>query len=460
VSWVLAHGLGAVRDLPVPLWLFYYGAGLVLIVSFVALGALWKRPLLERHADGGRELPAGLRRVLLSRPLRIVLQTGSALLLLLVFLAALIGEDSVAANIAPTFVYVIFWVGLVVLVVLLGNVWPVLNPWRAVADFAAWLGGLGGVAWSAPARYPERLGRWPAAGGLFLFTALELCYPNSARPPTLALAIAIYSWLTWLGMAAFGREAWTQNGEAFSSYFSLLGRLSAFGARDDAEGRRTLVVRTPASTLARGGWKPGTVAFVTVMLGSVAFDGFSGTRFWQDRVFAVESPLALDSPGLANLAVTGLNLLGLLAGVAAVALIYLLAVEGARRAAGRSDSLADDFAGSLVPIAFAYALAHYFTLLVLQGQALWYLISDPFGRGWDLFGTASYRPVLDLLSPNTVWYVQVGALVVGHVLGLALAHDRAVALFRSPGKALRTQYAMLVLMVAYTVGGLWLLSTG
>jgi len=457
VAFLLAHGIGGVRDLPVPTWLFFYGAGLVLVLSFVALGALWRRPLLEQR-QAGRPLPDTLQRVLLGPELRFALGAVSVALLGVVFAAALLGEDSVAVNLAPTFVYVVFWLGLVPVVVLLGNVWSVLSPWRAAADAVAWLWKRSGREWS-PAAYPERLGCWPAAVLLFAFATLELAYPDASSPRALALAIALYSWITWLGMLTFGRAAWTANGEAFAVYFGLLARLSPFGVRRDARGRH-VVARPPVTGVASRDARPGTVAFVAVMLGSVAFDGFSRTNWWQARLFSIDASLGLDHPGLADLALTGLNVAGLLAAVAIVALVFLLAVEGARRVSGRTHSLAEHFIGSLVPIALAYAVAHYFSLLVLQGQATRRLISDPFGYGWDLFGTRDFEPRLDLLTPNTVWYVQVGALVVGHVLGLVLAHDRAVALFRSPRAALRTQYTMLVLMVAYTVGGLWLLSNG
>jgi hypothetical protein len=348
----------------------------------------------------------------------------------------------------------VFWLGLVPVAVLLGNVWPAVNPWKAGADAVAWLGDR--IApWRAPFTYPERLGRWPAAALLFLFATLELCYPDAARPRTLAIAILLYSWITWLGMALVGRQAWLANGDAFTNYFGLLSRLAPFARRDG-----TIVVRPPVVGLAGSEERPGTLVLLAVMLGSVAFDGFSRTTEWQDRVFRVESRFALDDPGLADLAVTLFNMAGLAGAVALVALVYLLAVEGARAAGKGREGLVDEFVLSLVPIALAYAVAHYFSLLVLQGQAIWRLASDPFGHGWDLFGTRDFQPNLGLLSPNTIWYVQVGALVVGHVIGLALAHDRAIALFRTPGRALRTQYAMLVLMVAYTVGGLWLLWNG
>jgi len=202
---------------------------------------------------------------------------------------------------------------------------------------------------------------------------------------------------------------------------------------------------------------PGTVAFVVVMLGSVAFDGLSRQQWWQDRLYNLEARYIVDSPRTADLVATGFNSLGLLAAVIAIAVLFLLAVWAARAVSGTRQGLASVFVASLVPIALAYSIAHYFTLLVNQGQFALPLSSDPFGKGWDLFGTSDFQPSL-FNSPNAIWYVQVGVLVAGHVLGLALAHDRAVALWGSARTAVRTQYAMLALMVLYTCTGLWLLS--
>jgi hypothetical protein len=453
-----AHGLGAVKDLPVPLWLFYYGAAIALLVSFVALGVLWRRPLLERAA-GGRPLPTTLQRILLAPALRAAVGAGSLVLLGLVFAAALLGERSSSGNLAPTFVWVVFWLGLVPLVVLFGNVWAVLNPWRAAADAVAWAWTRLRRDWEPLLTYREALGRWPAALLLFLFTALELAYWDPADPLALALGILVYSLITWYGVLLFGREVWLANGEAFTVYFGLLARMAPFGAREGERGRE-LVLRTPFAGLARLNAPPGTLAFVAVMLGSVAFDGFSRTTWWQERRYSVQAPLIVESPGLAHLLGGVMNLAGLAAAVVVVALAYLGAVRIARGVGGGRAGLPAAFVGSLVPIALAYNVAHYFSLLVLQGQFAIPLASDPFGWGWDLVGTADFRPNLAVLSPNVTWYAQVGALVAGHVAGLTLAHDRAVGLFRSPPTALRTQYAMLALMVLYTVGGLWLLSRG
>jgi hypothetical protein len=451
----LAHGIGAVKDLPLPLWLFYYTGAIVLVVSFVALGVLWTKPRLEGN-PWAQPLPGWLQRILLSTALRVVLGAISFGLLVLVFLAALLGEPSQGANLAPTFVFVVFWVGMVPLVVVLGDVWRVLNPWRAGANAVAWLAGRLGVRWEPLIQYPERLGRWPAAALLFLFTTYELAYLNASEPRSLALAILIYSWITWVSAAVFGREAWFENGDGFSVYFNFLSRIAPFGVREH-DGRREIVIRPPLAALTRWDVNPGTLAVVAVMLGSVAFDGFSRTATWQNRLFEIEAEL-ISSPGLSDFVVTLVNMAGLIVFVLLVAALYLVAVAGARAVAHAHRPLVAAFVFSLVPIALAYALAHYFSLLVNQGQLAIPLLSDPFGRGWDVLGTADFTPNLTALTPNMIWYTQVAVLVLGHVTGLVLAHDRAIALFSSPRTAVRTQYAFLVLMVLYTVAGLWLLS--
>jgi hypothetical protein len=305
-----------------------------------------------------------------------------------------------------------------------------------------------------PYEYPERLGRWPATVLLLSFTALELTYPDPSDPHVLALAIAIYSAVTWLGASAFGSEAWFKNGDGFSVYFQLLSRISPFARREDGQ----LVARMPFSGLSIRDPTPGTIAFVAVMLGSTFFDGFSRTSIWQNRYYQVQVDL-LDRPSLADLVGQLMSLGGLLLCVAFVGTAFRLAVAGTESIAGRR-GLSQDFIDSLIPIALVYVIAHYFSLLLYQGEVGYRLLSDPWGRGWDLFGTRGFQPNFTFLTPHTIWYVQVAALVTGHIAGLAVAHDRAVGLFRTPRMALWTQYPMLVLMVLYTVGGLWVLSQG
>ncbi len=452
MSGLLGHGIGGIKDLPVPTYLFYWGGAIVLIVSFVALGALWRRPLLWRLQEGR----ALARRPLhvAGRALRVCAGGTSAALLGLVLAAALFGEtDDPNRNLAPTFVYVLFWLGVPLGSVLLGDVWRYLSPWRAIADAWVWLRERRGRRAVPLGVYPERLGRWPGALAYFAFTALELAYTNPSDPRTLAVAILIYSYWALFGMAAFGREAWTRHGEGFAVAFSYLARLSPVAWRCGG-----VHLRWPLTGLAGDERVPGSLAFVAVMLGSVGFDGFSRTTAWQNVLVDVQSPYALDRPGLADLLTTLVNLGGLAAAVLLVALAYRVACALARYGTRASRDLAPEFVLGLVPIAFVYALAHYFSLAVFQGQYLARLASDPFGRGWNLLGTATVLPNFAVVTPNTIWYVQAAALVAGHVAGLAVAHDRAVAIFRRREDALGSQLPMLGLMVLYTVAGLWILS--
>ena len=380
----------------------------------------------------------------------------SAGLLTLVFLTALIGEPSSALNLAPTFVYVIFWLGLVAVQVLLGNVWPALNPWLAFANGVSWVWEKLGQRWSPPLAYPERLGVWPGAFLLFCFAALELAYAEPASPRALALAIALYSYVTWFGMAAYGRRTWVERGEAFTVYFGLFARIAPFGEHD---GR--LVVRMPLSGLAGRETTPGMLAFIAVMLGSVVFDGFSRSTIWQDLRADLEGAVR---PRLAGH--RGADRDGAVRSRASssasslVALAYLGAIWVARRVVGD-----DAAAGARVPAQPGADRAR------LRRRALLH-VADPGGPVRDPVRLGSVRlrlgPVRDQRTtrrtsrrsrPTPIWYVQVGALVVGHVAGLAVAHDRAVTIL-DERDALRSQYAMLALMVVYTVGGLWLLSQG
>ncbi|RDI75301.1 hypothetical protein Gocc_1099 [Gaiella occulta] len=450
---LLAHGIGGVQDLPVPRWLFYWGGAAVLVASFVALGVLWREPQLARRA-GGLALPRRLSRLVLG-PGRVVAQAASAALFALVFAAALLGSTDPLENLAPTWVYVAFWLGMPVLSILFGNVWRAFSPWRALADAFVWAWERSGREARPLAVYPERYGRLPGAAALFAFAALELAYADPSGPRALAFAIALYTYITLFGMAAFGRETWSGRGEGFAILFAYLARMSPLAARD---GRLSL--RPPLAGLGGSESLAGSVPFIAVALGTVGFDGFSRTTTWQDLLARVEAPYVVDRPGLGEIVATGLNLAGLLGAVAIVGLAYLGACALARWTVNAPRTLAHEFTLSLVPIAFVYEVAHYFSLFVLQGQFLAPLLSDPLGKGWDLLGTADVAPNLAALTPNTIWYVQAAALVLGHVAGLAVAHDRAVAIFAARTDALRSQYAMLALMVLYTVAGLWLLSRG
>jgi hypothetical protein len=451
---MLAHGIGVVRDLPVPESFFYTTAAVVLVVSFVLLGALWRRPLLERAAEG-RGLGEVVSAVVLSRVVRIVLGAASVGLLALTLATALFGTTIELLNFTPTFIYVVFWLGLPLLSVTLGNVWSVLSPWRAIADATVWVLERTGREARPLLEPTERFGRYPAAAAVFAFVALELAHPRPAYPRTLGVAVALYSYWALAGMAIFGRDTWTRCGEGFAVAFKLLSRIAPFAARDVR-----VVVRWPFAGLAGPDRTRGALVFVAVLLGSTSFDGFSRSRTWQDMLAELRVELADSSQRTVDLATTLVNVGGLAFFVAAVLATYLAAVAAAEKLGGIRRSLVPDFVLPLVPIAAAYLIAHYFRFFLIQGQFIITLASDPFGRGWDLFGTADFAPNLNPVTAETTWYVQVAALVVGHVVGLAVAHDRAVVVFPERRRALEAQLPMLALMVLYTLGGMWLLTRG
>jgi hypothetical protein len=447
-----AHGLVGRADLPIPAWLFGWAAAVVLIVSFAGLALLWQEPKLEDR-DFFRPLPEGLSFALVNTATELFAGLFGVGLLVLTLYAGLEGVQSPQANFTPTFIYVIFWVGLVPVSLLFGDVFRAFNPWRAIARGAGWLTSRFAGPLPSPFRYPDWLGRWPAVLGLFGFAWMELSYTNGSDPSALAIAALVYTAITMIAIACFGTEAWISRGEAFSVYFNLFSRISAVEVRDGRLG-----LRPPLSALTRLEGLPGTIPLLVVMIGTVAFDGASEGKPWVDVAPDIQDFFTSIGFSLG----TALEItftIGMLIGLALVATIYLLGIVGVRTVDRRPfGEIARSYMHTLVPIAAAYVIAHYFSLLAYNGQAIAYLASDPLGRGSDLFGTADATIDYGVVSATAVWYVQVGVLVLGHVCGLVLAHDRALAMYEKARAATTSQYWMLAVMVAFTTGGLFLLS--
>ena len=449
----LAHGLVARADLPIPEWLFAWGAALVLIVSFVALAVLWPRPRLEE--EGWRPVAAPLGRALTSRPVEVLCGAIGIALLGVVVWSGLFGVQSQQANFAPTFVYVVFWLGFVPASLLFGDVFRAFNPWRAVGRAVTWVAervARSGLPAALP--YPARLGRWPAAAGILAFAWLELVATSGETPRSVAIATLVYSAATFLGMALYGVNAWIDRAEAFSVYFNLISRISPVERRGRAIG-----LRRPLSGLAALDPLPGTVALVVVLIGSVSFDGLSGGEAWQSITATLQD--AFEGIGFGpELALELTFGIGLLAAIAIVAGFYRLGIEGVRTAGGglSTERLSRAFVHSLVPIAVVYAAAHYLSLLVIQGQAIAFLASDPLGEGWNLFGSATSTIEYGVLGATAIWYLQVGFVIAGHVAALMLAHDRALVLYERARLAVRSQYWMLAVMIGFTTLALWLLA--
>ncbi|RBY95824.1 hypothetical protein DQ237_11790 [Blastococcus sp. TF02-8] len=429
---LLAHGVGSRTDLPIPLGLALYGAGAAILISFAALLLFWRSPRLG-GPESGRALPSAVQRFADSAGVRRTLQAITLALLALVLAVALAGPEDTSRNLAPWVLYVTFWVGLVPASLLLGPVWRVVNPLRLVHRL------LGGLVRSAPGagRLPA-LGLWPATISLVAFLWLELVYPARSDPGTVAVFLLAYV-VVHTGLALWFGEGWFAAGDGFEVYSSVIARLSPWGRRPDGR----LVLRNPLTNATATPETPGLAAVVVVLLGSTAFDGLSRTVWWQT------------GPGSANDSLSGT--LGLASSIALVAGLYLLGTRLSGRLAEQPTGIQPRrYAATVIPIALGYTVAHYFSLLFLDGQTTWILASNPFGTpGLDLFGT--YGNVVDLtaVSPDTIAYVQVGGVITGHVAGVTLAHERALLSERHARAS--DQLPLVVVMVLFTVGGLGLL---
>jgi hypothetical protein len=447
-----AHGLVGRADLPIPAWLFGWAAAVVLVVSFVCLAALWQRPQFEGD-DGFRPLPERLSSVVLGTAAEVSAGIVGVALLALTVWSGLAGVQTLEDNFAPTFIYVIFWVGLVPLSILFGDVFRALNPWRAIGRAAGFVTRRATAGGQPPFRYPDWLGHWPAAAGLLGFAWIELAYSGGDDPSALAVAVLVYTAITLAAMACFGTEAWTSRGEAFSVYFNLFSRISPLTVKDGRLG-----LRRPLSGIAAFKPLPGTVALLIVMIGNVMFDGASEGKPWVDIAPDIQDFFVDLGFGLATSVELTFSV-GMLIALGIVTAIYAIGVTGVHAIDNRPRvTVARSFVHTLVPIAAVYVLAHYFSLLAYNGQAIAHLSSDPLGKGWDLFSTADGTIDYAIVGATAIWYVQVGVLVAGHVTGLVLSHDRALALFGGARTAATSQYWMLAVMVGFTTLGLFLLS--
>jgi hypothetical protein len=377
----------------------------------------------------------------------VALRVLGLLLFLGLFVTAAVGENNPEFNAAPRFVYVVFWVGMTLVSAFVGDLWRLLSPFETMYLVIRRVRGPDGGPGSddEPPAGGYDLGYWPAAVLLFGFVMLELgVYAEAAEPRTVATAMVVYT-ITVAAAAVLGGPRALREGEAFSAFFGLLAHIAPF-YRDD---QGCLRVRPPLVGLTQLRYRPGQAAVVLVALGTTSFDGVTRTQFWIDLTAGQSQSdrLLTDTLGMAWM-------------VGVVAILYVGSMRLAARMTGEDhDVLTTSFVHTLVPIALAYALAHYFSFLVFETNRFIGQLSDPLGRGWDLIGTLDWVDNLKIVSPGTIAYVQAGSIVLGHIAGVLLAHDRAVARF-SGNMATRSQYPLLAAMVAYTVGGLALLLSG
>lgn len=462
-----AHGFGRLYNLPVPFWLYAWAAAAALIVSFLIVGFFVATPgvtatATSRSLDDARWVRA-LRRARVMQ----LLKAASVLALLLAIATGFFGSRDPYRNFGMTAFWIVFTLAFVYLAALVGNVYAAINPWRLLAQgvdrFVRGFG-RGRVA------YPAALGDWPALAFYLAFIWIELFAHNTPR--SLAVHLSVYSLLNLAGVWLVGAAAWFRHCEFFSVFLRLVALMAPLDYRAPAgPGERgTLRWRWPFAGLVQE--RPehlSTVVFALFMLASTAFDGLRMTQswvwlFWRDPSGLVTA-LAGSQPIYAYAALrpwyVAWETLCLLAAPFLYFGIYVAFVALAK-ACARSDrplrSLLLDFGYTLLPIALVYHVTHYATLILTHGVKIVSLLSDPFGWGWNLLGTARLFRAPILPDMGWVWHSQVGLILLGHVVSVYVAHLVALRVFPARSRAVLSQLPMLALMVAFTVFGLWILA--
>jgi hypothetical protein len=453
-----AHGFGQRYDLPIPLSFYLVGAAAAVVVSFIIVGLFVHEVPRARPYPRLDLMAAPLGRWIASPSLVLAVKLLALAGFIITIVAGFRGDQNPYRNIAPTMVWTIAWVGLAYVSAFIGNLWAVINPWRTIFESieTIYRGITRQPKLSLRLRYPEALGVWPAFLLLLAFSWIELVYPNPAVPRTIAWLALAYSILTFTGMFLFGRERWLERGEVFTLVFGTFARFAPIEIRTGPH--RQMWLRPFGAGLIEGGAASiSMMAFVLLLLSTVLYDGAVSTPEWGK----LEGAIAAHVSALGEFKLVAIRTAGLLAFWLAFCGAYvgvsaIMSAVTERRLAPLV--IARSFAFTLVPIAIGYHVAHYFTFLLIQGQYIIPLASDPFGFGWNLFGTAGYRVDITIVDARFAWSIAVTAILIGHIAAVNLAHVKAMQVLDTRRIALRSQVPLTALMVIYTFVSLSLLA--
>jgi hypothetical protein len=450
---VWAHGGERAFVLLMPTGYYLIGGTLAVAATFLVL-ALFPKGVSDRLAS------ARLPLMTLTPPSPIVMSLVSFLLLAFLLATGFYGSRDPLANPLPLTIWTLWWVGFTLATAVLGNLWAYVNPWTGLYRLAMRLAGRR----EPPLCYPAWLGYWPAIVLFLGFAWYELVDLAPDDPERLAVAVAGYWAFTFVGLVLLGEEAWLGRAEPFSVFFRFIGSLSPLvwePNAGDGETRQRLALAMPGAALIdRGALPPSGVLFVLLTLASVSFDGLSKTFWW----LGLNGINPLEFPGRS--AVLGTNTLGLVLTWAVLAVLFTGAVLLGWRVAGRpapARLLLGTLVFSIMPIALGFHLSHYLTALLVNGQYAYAAAGDPFGAGFSVLSQGHFQVTTSFISTyegtRAVWNAQTASIVLGHALAVLLAHETARRAVGSGRVAVLSQVPLAAIMVAYTLLGLWLLST-
>jgi hypothetical protein len=458
-----AHELLLRYDLPVPFRLYLYTCAATLLVTFLLFGWFMRAPAGVAAAPAASASDARLLG-LVPRWLVYLLRFGALASLCLAIVAGLIGTKDPDDNLNLTLFWDIFLLGVTYATVLVGDVYGICNPWQTVVDL---LQRLRVDLARSRIEYPEALGYWPAVAFYVAVVWLELF--TLPGPRELSLILIAYSAITLIGVSVFGKTAWFRRCEIFAVLFRLVGTLAPISYRQrTADNRIEVHLRWPLiGALEERPRSISLVVFVLFILAGTTYDGMHQTLFWKGIFWHHILFYLQSASGQASVPEAVMERwyetfqhVGLLLAPFFYLGIYLLILQVAKAATRTTiplRTLALALALTILPIAFVYNLAHYFTLILVRTPVLPYLLTDPFGFEWNPLNLPHMGdpPVLNMAM---VWHVEVALILVGHILSVWLAHRVALRLFPSRRHAVISQVPMLALMMAYTILGLWVIS--
>lgn len=421
-----AHGFGQRIDVPVPLWLIILSGGITVLVSFLFLIFFGSKiAKTEKDFPHKNAIPTDMIPTITH-----LVRYASVVLFALIIVASFFGTGLAPYNFASVFIWVIFGVGLAYIAFLVADVWPVVNPWQNIMKL-----------WSEKQKHhewPKKLNHWLAVFLLFAFLWFENIYPFPSQPKILGIAIIIFSFITFMGMSKYGVRSWTTYADPFAHIYRFLGKFAPI-----TTAQKEIIARPYAVGLIdKSELTISETVFILLMLAGISFDGLKGTSLYL----------------IITTQLTQLALPLLISETVLFLCVYAIFITAYFLICRLVDNKAwSYFILSLIPIAAGYELAHFATLLLLDGQRIIYLISDPLGLGWNLFGTAGYTITSSFLNLKYLWYFQIVVILIGHIIAVWIA-DRIALLLYKPSEVTKTQIPLIALMIIYTMSSLWIIS--
>ena len=444
-NFILAHGFGAMIDLPIPIHLYWIAGGASVLFSFIIISLL-SDP--QKNSTDYRTYNLLLNRTFTkiyeTKLLFTILRFFSVFLLFLTIITGIFGTQFPQFNFATTFVWVIWWAGFIIFHIIIGSSWDLINPWKNIYDFL-------GIKNKPLFNYPEHFGTFPAFLLFLVFGWIELIHPNSANPDFIGYTVLVYSGIVLFGMYVFGRSTWLNNCEPFTVFFNFI---SNFSPTEIKQSPKQINLRLPSVGLIK--FKPSfdKSLFILLILSVVSYDGLISTVFYYDLIgidlysnYNENYLIFINSLGLI---LTFLIFVGLFT-------FTMWIIKGVTKSKQTLKELITIFVSSLLPISIVYHLSHYTTYVFINGQRIIQLISDPFGFGWNLFGTSEFS-LMQNINYNFLWNYQVSVIIIGHIFSVYVAHKIALSIFDNKSTVIKSQIPMVLLMISYTILGLWLLS--